>query len=268
MHVWQDWAKSWMFVANRPDICPHPPGTHELVGVGFLMVPARANSGVSSSTCPGTGFNHQTVCHIGQPPFCRPSCSGRRLLDVLKMGEDSRAPAARGPQATGQGGRSSSQRPLAPRSPGPWALWQYVGDLLAWLDRVSSQIWASLAVVLLLILSVPMSWHKAALSDTVDWIGWRISVSVWTVSVPPDKLQRIFEQIQVLRISKQPSVRDLQSLIGRLLWLTSAWHYLRPLLIPLYIALQKNPATMVGMTMSPFNRWSMLLTIACGYHPH
>ena len=148
------------------------------------------------------------------------------------------------------------------------ALWQYVDGLLAWLDRASSQLWASLAVVLLLILSVPMSWRKAALSDTVDWIGWCISVSVWTVSVPPDKLQRIFEQIQVLRASKQPSVRDLQSLIGRLLWLTSAWHYLRPLLIPLYIALQKIPATMVGMTMSPFNRWSMLLTIACGYHPH
>lgn len=86
-------------------------------------------------------------------------------------------------------------------------LWQYVDDLLAWLDRASSQLWASLAVVLLLILSVPMSWHKAALSDTVDWIGWRISVSVWTVSVPPDKLQRILEQIQVLRTSKQPSLQ-------------------------------------------------------------
>ena len=50
------------------------------------------------------------------------------------------------------------------------ALWQYVDDLLAWLDKSSSPLWASLIVVLLLILGVPMS-------DTVDWIGWRISVS-------------------------------------------------------------------------------------------
>ena len=47
-----------------------------------------------------------------------------------------------------------------------------VDDLLAWLDKSSSPLWASLIVVLLLILGVPMSWLKAALSDTIDWIGW------------------------------------------------------------------------------------------------
>ena len=37
---------------------------------------------------------------------------------------------------------------------------QYVDDLLAWLDKSSSPLWASLIVVLLLILGVPMSWRK------------------------------------------------------------------------------------------------------------
>jgi hypothetical protein len=63
---------------------------------------------------------------------------------------------------------------ILPFIAGPW-------DLLAW---ASSPLWASLIVVLLLILGVPMSWHKAALSDTIDWIGWRISVSYWTIEVP------------------------------------------------------------------------------------
>ena len=127
------------------------------------------------------------------------------------------------------------------------ALWQYVDDLLAWLDKASSPLWASLIVVLLLILGVPMSWHKAALSDTIDWIGWRISVSYWTIEVPIEKLERITAQIRSIQSSARLTLRDLQSLVGRLLWLTSAWRHLRPLLIPLYKALHRIPITMVGM---------------------
>ena len=127
------------------------------------------------------------------------------------------------------------------------ALWQYVDDLLAWLDKSSSPLWASLIVVLLLILGVPMSWHKAALSDTIDWIGWRISVSSWTIEVPFEKLDRITVQIRSILRSTRLTLRDLQSLVGRLLWLTSAWRHLRPLLIPLYKALHRIPITMVGM---------------------
>ena len=124
------------------------------------------------------------------------------------------------------------------------ALWQYVDDLLAW---ASSPLWASLIVVLLLILGVPMSWHKAALSDTIDWIGWRISVSYWTIEVPFEKLERITAQIRSIQSSTRLTLRDLQSLVGRLLWLTSAWWHLRQLLIPLYKALHRIPITMVGM---------------------
>ena len=127
------------------------------------------------------------------------------------------------------------------------ALWQYVDDLLAWLDKSSSPLWASLIVVLLLILGVPMSWHKAALSDTIDWIGWRISVSSWTVEIPLEKLEKIIAQIRSIQCAARLTLRDLQSLVGRLLWLTSAWRHLRPLLIPLYKALHRILITMVGM---------------------
>ena len=133
------------------------------------------------------------------------------------------------------------------------ALWQYVDDLLAWLDKVSSPLWASLLVVLLLILGVPMSWHKAALSDTVDWIGWRISVAYWTIEVPIEKMERITTQIKSIRHSERLTLREMQSLVGRLLWLTSAWRHLRPLLIPLYKALHRIPITMVGMDHVTFS---------------
>ena len=112
------------------------------------------------------------------------------------------------------------------------ALWQYVDDLLAWLDRISSPLWASLLVVLFLILGIPMSWHKAALDVEVDWIGWRISVLTWSISIPEEKLSRIVQQLhKIIDCTKVP-LKDMQSIVGRLLWLTSGWHFLRPLLYP------------------------------------
>lgn len=40
-------------------------------------------------------------------------------------------------------------------------LWQYVDDLLAWLDRISAPLWGSILMILFLILGIPFSWHKA-----------------------------------------------------------------------------------------------------------
>ena len=76
------------------------------------------------------------------------------------------------------------------------ALWQYVDDLLAWLDKSSSPLWASLIVVLLFILGVPMS----ALPDTVDWIGWRISISSWTVAVPQRSWPKLLTRLGQFRL--------------------------------------------------------------------
>ena len=56
------------------------------------------------------------------------------------------------------------------------ALWQYVDDLLAWLDKQSAPLWASCLVILFIILSIPMSWHKAALSANLTGSG---GPSVW-----------------------------------------------------------------------------------------
>ena len=134
------------------------------------------------------------------------------------------------------------------------ALWQYVDDLLAWLDRTSSPLWASLLVILFLILGIPMSWHKAALDVEIDWIGWRISVLTWSISIPAEKLNKILKQVRKLAEGTKVPLKELQSIIGRLLWLTSGWHFLRPLLIPLYRTLNHVPTTMVGMDHVTFQQ--------------
>jgi len=135
------------------------------------------------------------------------------------------------------------------------ALWQYVDDLLAWLDRISSPLWASHLVVLFLILGIPMSWHKAALDVEVDWIRWRISVLTWSISIPEEKFSKIVQQLHKMSKCTKAPLKDMQSLVGRLLWLTSGWHFLRPVLIPLYKAPHHIPTTMVGMDHVVFQQF-------------
>eukprot|EP00435_Cladocopium_sp_Y103_P043097 s465_g12.t1 len=103
-----------------------------------------------------------------------------------------------------------------------------------------------------LILWVPFSWGKAALESSLTLIGWHISVDTWTVQVPSEKLIKIQSQLALLLKSPRVTLKELQSAIGRLLWLTSAWHHLRPLLIPLYRALQKIPLITVGVDHATF----------------
>ena len=134
------------------------------------------------------------------------------------------------------------------------ALWQYVDDLLAWLDRQTAPLWASALIILFLILGIPMSWHKAALDTCLTWIGWHICLDTWTVQIPDTKLLMIQTQLAALTKTSKVSVKDLQSAIGRLLWLTGAWHHLRPLLIPLYKALSQIPTTMVGVSPPVFQQ--------------
>ena len=97
-------------------------------------------------------------------------------------------------------------------------LWQYVDDLLTWPEQQSAP----------MMLGVPFSWHKAALAQQLTWIGWSICVRTWTVQIPRDKLSRLCAQIEHILKSRQVDIKDLQSAVGRLLWLTSAWHHCGP----------------------------------------
>ena len=67
----------------------------------------------------------------------------------------------------------------------------YVDDILALLELSSAPLMASLLVVLLQALRVPMSWRKAKLSARVTWIGWQFDFRTYTVRLDPDKLRRL-----------------------------------------------------------------------------
>eukprot|EP00435_Cladocopium_sp_Y103_P069256 s1010_g33.t1 len=104
-----------------------------------------------------------------------------------------------------------------------------------------------------------MSWHKAALAPCLTWIGWSICVDTWTIQIPDSKIAIIVGQLDALLQDQPTQLKELQSALGRLLWLTSAWHYLRPLLIPLYRTLRNITVTMVGVNPMTFQRVTELV---------
>ena len=126
-------------------------------------------------------------------------------------------------------------------------VFQYVDDMLLWLDACTAPIWASMVSLMFLCLRIPMSWKKAQMGSQVTWIGWSISTQSWTISTPADKVAKITDQVSVALHSPKISIKVLQSLVGRLLWVTSAWKHLRPLLIPLYKDTTTIPVSQVGM---------------------
>ncbi|OLP79315.1 hypothetical protein AK812_SmicGene40408 [Symbiodinium microadriaticum] len=127
-------------------------------------------------------------------------------------------------------------------------LWVYVDDFLAAFQKATAPLHLSLWIMLLLCIRLPISWSKCSIDDSIVWIGWRISFDTWSVELPEDKVHRILNQIAALSKQTKVKVKDLESIIGRLLWLTGLWRLLRPLLQPLYAALRDIPCTLIAVS--------------------
>ena len=125
----------------------------------------------------------------------------------------------------------------------PHFLWDYVDDFLGAFRKATAPLQVGLWVVLFLVLRVPISWRKCAWNSRVKWIGWDICVSSWTVSLPADK-----QGLDEVLSAPKTKLKTLESLIGRLLWVSGLWKCLRPLLSPLYAALQAIPASCVAVS--------------------
>ena len=133
--------------------------------------------------------------------------------------------------------------------------WIYVDDILALFNRLSAPLWASVVVVLLLCLKIPMSWHKGTLSPSVVWIGWQMDFECFTVRLDPSKLSRLIALANQVLNSRSCPVRDLERLTGKLLWLSSLFRCFRPSLAPLYA--DQHSYTPVLTAVSP-EKWQAL----------
>ena len=78
-----------------------------------------------------------------------------------------------------------------------------------------------------------------------------------------EKAQRILAQQREFLSKPRVGVKTLESLIGRLLWLASLWHSLRPLLSPLYCVLAQLPSTCVAVSPELWGRIQHVVDDSC-----
>ncbi|CAE7747975.1 LRRC45 [Symbiodinium sp. CCMP2592] len=107
------------------------------------------------------------------------------------------------------------------------ALLIYVDDLISLLSGPSAPVWAAVLCVFLLVLRVPMSWHKAYLGARPTWIGWSMSLETFTATLEPPKLARLRLLISSARSGDAIPLHLLRKLTGKLLWVCSLFRPFR-----------------------------------------
>lgn len=142
-------------------------------------------------------------------------------------------------------------------------MWIYVDDLGYAGSGLLSAVCFLRSGCLRVCLNVPLSWSKALLCPTISWIGWRISLDHWTLGIDEDKRSRLLKQIYSMISTCKFDVKTVEQLIGRLLRLTSAWHQLRPLLLPFYRVLHSSPSSMFAVNSDEWSRILLDVTEDC-----
>ena len=136
----------------------------------------------------------------------------------------------------------------------PHLMWDYVDDFLAAFRSSTAPLHASLWLVLFMSLGVPLSWNKCTWGESIRWIGWDLRFDVWTAELPWEKRARILDQLRSLLSCKRIRVRDLESALGRLLWLSGLLVWMRPLLSPVYKVLTQLPSTSIAVSPALWDR--------------
>ena len=149
--------------------------------------------------------------------------------------------------------------------------WLYVDDLLVTAKTTHFQqtVWS--CVVFLMLLNTPISWKKAQLGMSITWIGWDFNLSFLTVQLTDDKLAKVQSNITSILTAKLVESKQLEQLLGLLIWFSSVAKHLRPHLAPLYKDLYAPPATLVSI---PAASWPSFLdclsdqAVIVHHHPH
>ncbi len=104
------------------------------------------------------------------------------------------------------------------------AAWVYVDESLFLFPNSTAPVQFALAIILLRLIGAPLSWKKLEFGSRIGWNGWTIRPSQMTASLPAFKAQRIRNLVSNLQ--QQPCRKNLEKIIGLLLWSTSLVHQL------------------------------------------
>ena len=146
------------------------------------------------------------------------------------------------------------------------AAWVYVDDFFLLFPKSTSAVQFTLAIILLRIIGAPLSWKKLEFDKTIDWNGWTINPGTMIAQLPSSKQEKIYSLIAA--VLQSPSRKNLEKIIGILLWATSLVHHVRFLLTSLYRDLYAIPATNYSINPTKWESFLHLLNDAATITQH
>ena len=146
------------------------------------------------------------------------------------------------------------------------AAWVYVDDFFLLFPKSTSAVQFTLAIILLRIIGAPLSWKKLEFDKTIDWNGWTINPGTMIAQLPSSKQEKINSLIAA--VLQSSSRKNLEKIIGILLWATSLVHHVRFLLTSLYRDLYAIPATNYSINPTEWESFLHLLNDAATITQH
>ena len=115
----------------------------------------------------------------------------------------------------------------------PWHF-VYVDDFAWILPKQEDGLLAMSILAFLLAVGLPLSWKKTELGTVVKWLGFIIHINEARVLIPGDKLHLLDTLLAKIENGDAHSELDVQKLVGRLQWASTAWPLTRPWLQPFW----------------------------------
>eukprot|EP00435_Cladocopium_sp_Y103_P037378 s1556_g9.t2 len=90
----------------------------------------------------------------------------------------------------------------------------YVDDFIFFMDATMMPLMATMLSVFCQITQVPISWKKSELGARIQWIGWLINFRAGTISIPPQKIDKLLTYLKEMLRSSKTTRKSLEKLIG------------------------------------------------------
>ncbi len=96
-------------------------------------------------------------------------------------------------------------------------------------------------VLLLVVLGVPLSWHKAQGGQIIKWIGYEVHLGQLALGITQRRADWCVDFLLQLSRDGRADVARMRSGLGRLCFVVGALEWVRPFLAPLYSYLARQP---------------------------
>ncbi len=105
------------------------------------------------------------------------------------------------------------------------------------------------ALLILLVMGVPLSWHKSQGGRTIRWIGYEVQLSTLSLGITQARAQWCIDFLNQISRDARVDVGRMRSGLGRLCFVVGALEWERPFLAPFFLFLARQPKS--GLRSAP-----------------